>query len=106
MSLTRPIAALLLAVGFLIPMIAQTGVIDAKKAIPVAASTETGPAHLGGDLPGDPQIQLVEVASMMPAQLVDRPGRHGRLGEPSNVRGIRAGTLRERVARGDEFTRR
>ena len=35
----------------------------AQEATPVAANPETGPARLGGDLPGDPRIQLVKVAS-------------------------------------------
>jgi glucose/arabinose dehydrogenase/plastocyanin len=80
-SLTRPITALLIAVGFLIPMIAQTGVIDAQQATPVAESTESGPAHLGGDLPGDPQIQLVEVASGLhsPVNVAVPPDGSGRI---------------------------
>jgi glucose/arabinose dehydrogenase/uncharacterized cupredoxin-like copper-binding protein len=61
--LSRPVTGLLIAAGFLIPLIAQTGAFHVQEATPVAESTDTGPAHLGGDLPGDPQIQLVEVAS-------------------------------------------
>jgi glucose/arabinose dehydrogenase/plastocyanin len=35
----------------------------AQEATPITANQETGPALLGGDLPGDPEIQLVKVAS-------------------------------------------
>ncbi|MCD6032087.1 MAG: yliI 3, partial [Thermomicrobiales bacterium] len=35
----------------------------AQEASPVAATNESGPARLGGDLPGDPKIELVKVAS-------------------------------------------
>ena len=35
----------------------------AQEATPIVANQETGPALLGGDLPGDPEIQLVKVAS-------------------------------------------
>src|SRR5215212_10419786 len=79
--LTRPITALLFAVSCLIPMIAQTRVIDAQQATPMAESSETGPAHLGGDLPGDPQIQLVEVASGLhsPVNVAVPPDGSGRI---------------------------
>ena len=79
-SLTRPITALLIAASFLIPVIAQTGVIDAKKATSVARPRNwTGP--LGGDLPGDPQIQLVEVASGLhsPVNVAVPPDGSGRI---------------------------
>ena len=81
MSLTRPVTTLLIAAGFLIPMIAQTGVIGAQQATPMAESTETGPAHLGGDLPGDPQIQLVQVASGLhsPVNVAVPPDGSGRI---------------------------
>jgi glucose/arabinose dehydrogenase/uncharacterized cupredoxin-like copper-binding protein len=80
-SFTRLIAAWLLAAGFLIPLIAQTAAIRAQQATPVAASTETGPAHLGGDLPGDPQIQLVQVASGLqsPVNVAFPPDDSGRI---------------------------
>jgi glucose/arabinose dehydrogenase/plastocyanin len=80
-SLTRLIAAWLLAAGFLIPLIAQSAAIRAQEATPVAESTETGPAHLGGDLPGDPQIQLVEVVSGLqsPVNVAFPPDDSGRI---------------------------
>ena len=81
MSFTRLIAAWLLAAGFLIPLIAQSAAIRTQEATPVAESTETGPAHLGGDLPGDPQIQLVEVASGLqsPVNVAFPPDDSGRI---------------------------
>src|SRR3954467_1653741 len=80
-SFTPPVSALLFAAGFMIPMIAQTGVIGAQQATPVAEASETGPAHLGGDLPGDPQIQLVEVASGLhsPVNVAVPPDGSGRI---------------------------
>src|SRR3954469_1478307 len=80
-SLTRPVTALFIAAGFLISMIVQTGVIGAQQATPVAEATETGPVHLGGDLPGDPQIQLVEVASGLnsPVNVAVPPDGSGRI---------------------------
>jgi glucose/arabinose dehydrogenase/plastocyanin len=56
--------AVLLGVG-----LAGGGILDAgtsslaQEATPAATVDETGPALLGGDLPGDPKIELVKVAS-------------------------------------------
>jgi glucose/arabinose dehydrogenase/uncharacterized cupredoxin-like copper-binding protein len=80
-SFTRPVTALLIAAGFLIPLIAQTVAFRAQEATPAAGSVETGPALLGGDLLGDPQIQLVEVASGLqaPTNVAVPPDGSGRI---------------------------
>src|SRR5215213_6584959 len=79
--LSRPVTGLLIAAGFLIPLIAQTGAFRAQEATPVAESMENGPALLGGDLPGDPQIQLVQVASglQFPVNVAFPPDDSGRI---------------------------
>jgi glucose/arabinose dehydrogenase len=53
----------------------------AQNASPVAESTEHAPAHLGGDLPGDPHIQLVKVASGLddPVNIAFPPDGSGRI---------------------------
>ena len=81
MFLSRPVTGLLIAAGFLIPLIAQTGAFRAQEATPVAESMENGPALLGGDLPGDPQIQLVQVASGLqsPVNVAFPPDDSGRI---------------------------
>ena len=80
-SFSRLTTAWLLAAGFLIPVIAQIAAIRARDATPVAESMETGPARLGADLPGDPQIQLVEVASGLasPVNVAFPPDGSGRI---------------------------
>jgi glucose/arabinose dehydrogenase/plastocyanin len=80
-SFTRLIAAWLLAAGFLIPWMAQSAAIRAQEATPIAASTNVAPAQLGGDLPGDPKIQLVEVASDLqsPVNVAFPPDDSGRI---------------------------
>jgi glucose/arabinose dehydrogenase/uncharacterized cupredoxin-like copper-binding protein len=80
-SFTRQIAAWLLAASFLLPLIAQSGAVRAQEATPVATSAEAAPAHLGGDLPGDPQIQLVEIASELqsPVNVAFPPDDSGRI---------------------------
>ncbi|MCC2627556.1 MAG: yliI 3, partial [Thermomicrobiales bacterium] len=57
------LSAYLIALLLVIPLIGQVSSSQAQDATPVAPPAETGPAHLGGDLPGDPQIQLVQVAT-------------------------------------------
>jgi glucose/arabinose dehydrogenase/uncharacterized cupredoxin-like copper-binding protein len=80
-SFTRQVTALIIAAGFLIPLIAQTGITGAQEATPIAQSAEVPPVHLGGDLPGDPQIQLVEVASGLqsPVNVAFPPDDSGRI---------------------------
>jgi glucose/arabinose dehydrogenase/plastocyanin len=80
-SLTRPVTALLITPSFLILLIAQTVAFRAQEATPVAESVETGPARLGGDLPGDPQIRLVQVASGLqaPTNVAVPPDGSGRI---------------------------
>ena len=59
----------------------------AQEATPAAApTTAAGVAHLGGDLPGDPQIQLVEVASGLsdPVGVAFPPDGSGRIFYISN----------------------
>jgi glucose/arabinose dehydrogenase/uncharacterized cupredoxin-like copper-binding protein len=80
-SFTRLVAAWLCATGFLVPLVAQNGGVHAQEATPVGTSAEVAPAHLGGDLPGDPQIQLVEVASGLhsPVNVAVPPDGSGRI---------------------------
>ena len=60
--------------GVVVPGLAQV-------ATPVAEVDERGPALLGGDLPGDPEIQLVKVASGLnePVNLAFPPDGSGRI---------------------------
>ena len=60
--------------GAVVPGLAQV-------ATPVAEVDERGPALLGGDLPGDPEIQLVKVASGLndPVNLAFPPDGSGRI---------------------------
>jgi glucose/arabinose dehydrogenase len=53
----------------------------ARDATPVAETEESAPALLGGDLPGDPRIQFVEVASGLndPVNLAFPPDGSGRI---------------------------
>jgi glucose/arabinose dehydrogenase/uncharacterized cupredoxin-like copper-binding protein len=54
---------------------------QAQEATPVAQPVESGPARLEGDLPGDPQIQLVEVATGLgtPVNIAFPPDGSGRM---------------------------
>jgi glucose/arabinose dehydrogenase/plastocyanin len=64
---SRLLIALVLVAGVVVSVLAQSGAVrlqvQGQEATPAAQQAETEPAHLGGDLPGDPQIQLIEVAS-------------------------------------------
>ena len=52
-----------------------------QDATPTAQPVASGPAHLGGDLPGDPQVQLIQVASGFdsPVNIAFPPDESGRL---------------------------
>src|SRR5215212_987575 len=63
MFVTRLIAVWLFAAGFPVALFVQGVTNHVQDATPVMESLGVGPAHLGGDLPGDPQIQLVQVAA-------------------------------------------
>lgn len=69
-----------LALIALVSLTARTGSL-AQEATPAAPPAETGPAHLGGDLPGDPQIQMVQVASGLgtPTNVAFPPDGSGRI---------------------------
>jgi glucose/arabinose dehydrogenase/plastocyanin len=73
--------ALLLALGLVAAMLVQGNALRQQDATPAAQPAETGPAHLGGDLPGDPQIQLIQVASGLgtPTNLAFPPDDSGRM---------------------------
>lgn len=85
MSFARLVAVWFCAAGLLIPWVVQSDASRAQESTPVAesiaTSTEAAPAHLGGDLPGDPQIQLVEVASglLKPVNAAFPPDDSGRI---------------------------
>jgi glucose/arabinose dehydrogenase/uncharacterized cupredoxin-like copper-binding protein len=76
----RVLSGILLGVLTLSALISPN-VVRAQEATPVAAAEPAGPAHLGGDLPGDPQVQLIEVASGManPVNLAFPPDKSGRM---------------------------
>jgi glucose/arabinose dehydrogenase len=84
-SFARLVAASLCAAGFLIPLLLQNGAFRAQEstgtAESLAAFTEAAPAQLGGDLAGDPQIQLVEVVSGLqkPVNVAFPPDDSGRI---------------------------
>ncbi len=73
----------------------------AQDATPVSEIEERTPAHLGGDLPGDPQIQLVKVAGGLndPVNIAFPPDESGRIfvvERGGRIRIVEAdGTLRE-----------
>ncbi len=81
MVFSRLIAVWVFATGLFVPLFAQGADIQAQEATPVAESAEVGPVHLGGDLPGDPQIHLVEVASALqsPVNVAFPPDGSGRI---------------------------
>jgi glucose/arabinose dehydrogenase/plastocyanin len=70
-----------LALLLLAPLWLHTGGSLAQDATPGAEPGASGPAHLGGDLPGDPQIQLIEVASGLdtPVHIAFPPDGSGRI---------------------------
>jgi glucose/arabinose dehydrogenase len=80
-QLRRVLSVLLLAILVFPSFIAAGGSVRAQEATPTAQAAPAAPAHLGGDLPGDPQIQLVEVASGMsnPVNLAFPPDDSGRM---------------------------
>jgi glucose/arabinose dehydrogenase/uncharacterized cupredoxin-like copper-binding protein len=59
--------ALVLALGLVASMLVQGSALRMQDATPAALPADTGPAHLGGDLPGDPHIQLIQVATGLSA---------------------------------------
>lgn len=93
---SRLIPALVAIVLLLTPLLAQVTLVVAQEATPAAAEVASVPAaldasgvpldasgvaHLGGDLPGDPQIQLIQVATGMPnpVNIAFPPDDSGRL---------------------------
>ena len=81
MSRARVLVILLLAVLLLAPMANLRGSSLAQDEEATADETSTTPALLGGDLPGDPQIQLVQVATglQMPVNVAFPPDDSGRM---------------------------
>jgi glucose/arabinose dehydrogenase/uncharacterized cupredoxin-like copper-binding protein len=65
----------------LFPALLVANVTRAHRATPTSGSTDAGPAHLEGDVPMDPRIQLVEVASGLqsPVNVAFPPDGSGRM---------------------------
>jgi glucose/arabinose dehydrogenase len=81
MSRVRILVPLLLAIVLLAPLMSLgTGTLAQDDKTPTE-QTSTKPALLGGDLPGDPQIQLVEVVSGLqtPVNVAFPPDDSGRM---------------------------
>jgi glucose/arabinose dehydrogenase/uncharacterized cupredoxin-like copper-binding protein len=78
---TRAFTALLLGILVLSPLLSFGSVARAQDAPPAVPLTADGIAHLGGDLPGDPQVQLIQVASGIsnPVNLAFPPDDSGRM---------------------------
>jgi glucose/arabinose dehydrogenase/plastocyanin len=78
---TRLVTTFVLALLVLAPLFSWARLADAQDATPTAQPAAPGVASLGGDLPGDPQIQLIEVASGManPVNLAFPPDDSGRM---------------------------
>ncbi len=53
----------------------------AQEATPAAQESPSGPAHLEGDLPGDPQVQLIQIATGLqtPTNIAFPPDDSGRI---------------------------
>lgn len=71
----------MLVIGAIILMAGQASAIRLQEATPAAAAAPIGPAHLGGDLPGDPQVQLIKIASGfdVPTSIAFPPGGDDRM---------------------------
>ncbi|MCC7023440.1 MAG: PQQ-dependent sugar dehydrogenase, partial [Thermomicrobiales bacterium] len=78
---TRAFTALLLGILVLSPLLSFGSIARAQEATPAVPLTADGVAHLGGDLPGDPQIQLIQVATGIsnPVNLAFPPDDSGRM---------------------------
>lgn len=77
----RLIVGLLITIVMLSPPLPRSEGVRAQDATPGAAAEESGVAQLGGDLPGDPRIQLIEVASGIsnPVNIAFPPDDSGRI---------------------------
>src|SRR4051812_34309824 len=64
----------------LAPFLARSGSL-AQEATPAAQGSPSGPAHLEGDLPGDPQVQLIQIATGLqtPTNIAFPPDDSGRI---------------------------
>ncbi len=81
MSPARLLTALLVGTFVLAPLLSWSDGARAQEATPVAPGDQAGVAHLGGDLPGDPRIQLIEVAAGIsnPVNIAFPPDDSGRI---------------------------
>src|SRR5215217_2178955 len=81
MSRVRNLMTLLLIVVLLTPVASFGTRALAQEDATTADQASANPAHLGGDLPGDPQIQLVDVASGLetPVNVAFPPDDSGRI---------------------------
>lgn len=70
---------LMLVVSAIFLFAGQTTAVRLQEATP--AAVPSGPVHLGGDLPGDPQVQLIKVASGfdVPTSIAFAPGGDDRM---------------------------
>jgi glucose/arabinose dehydrogenase/uncharacterized cupredoxin-like copper-binding protein len=64
----------------LAPLLVRSGSL-AQEATPAAKESPSGPAHLEGDLPGDPQVQLIQIATGLqtPTNIAFPPDDSGRI---------------------------
>ena len=76
----RGLITLVLSLLILAPLASLESTGQAQENVRADAAM-TGPARLGGDLPGDPQIQLVQVASnfQTPVNVAFPPDGSGRM---------------------------